>query len=301
MSLPFHSEEEIQYVEYKEDIIHDTINRPLKRLYENIYYNYDIKADISYVDDKVQQIGLDHIPRLYSYYYELVVDSNGEITIPLETFDKETDTTILFLDGKIIEESEYQIEENKISFETITESNTIIAIILKNVPMGPEGYINGDVIAINSMPGNRLIDDSVPYEKLDTELKELIDEIDGSRLIGGTVIKQKLDVELQDYIDEINGSRISLNSISKSRLDEELQNYIDIINGDRLVNESVPYEKLDAELKQLIDEIDGSRLINNSVPYEKLDAELKEDLDYYRRIYFSEPENPTEGDFLIEE
>ena len=120
------------------------------------------------------------IPKLVSFDYDIqaTVDGQTKFLIPYEYLSLTTDTVEVFVNGIAVPDTYYVITEPvevesviTLGYVTLTESKpvgTIVKVrILKNVPNGDEGSVDGEIITVNSIPLNRI--DS-------TELDDFIDD-----------------------------------------------------------------------------------------------------------------------------
>lgn len=175
----------------KMNAIIDTVVSIPGEVTDEIQRELNTKASIQYVDSQIALITADGIPKLASYYYTITSKSDGQtvFNIPLETFDKNTDTLLVFQNTTFIGKNNYVINDNNtFTLNVGVNKNTLIEIlILKNVPIGPEGSINGDVIAIDSMSINRvkglleslgdIHDETLPEELKGKSLTEQIKQL----------------------------------------------------------------------------------------------------------------------------
>ncbi len=146
----------------KMNAIIDTVVSIPGEVTDEIQRELNTKASIEYVDSQIALITADGIPKLASYYYTITSKSDGQtiFSIPLETFDKNTDTLLVFQNTTFIGKHNYTINDNNtFTLNVGVNKNTLIEIlILKNVLIGPEGSINGNVLAVNSIPMDRIKD-----------------------------------------------------------------------------------------------------------------------------------------------
>lgn len=124
---------------------------------------------LAYVDDQIQLVTETGIPKLASYEYTLTATQDGQtdFDIPLSTYDNQNDTVILFKGRGILDkkDGDYQIRDfnsdgtytiRLSSNEVVKSGDTLFLLIMKNVPIGPEGSINGAVLAVDSIPADRI-------------------------------------------------------------------------------------------------------------------------------------------------
>lgn len=119
----------------------------------------------AYTDEQIALVTETGIPKLVSYQYLLTASTNNQtdFDIPLSTFDPETDTVVVIQNRTPLEHTAYEISDFNSDGtytirlnEGVDEGTDLHLIILKNVPIGPEGSINGRVLATNSVPLDRL-------------------------------------------------------------------------------------------------------------------------------------------------
>lgn len=130
----------------------------------------------AYTDQQIQLVTETGIPKLVSYTYRLIAAEDGqkEFEIPLETFDLETDTIMVYQNSTFLSSARYTIEDKIILLnEGVMSGTEIVIIVLKNVPIGEEGAINGRVIAQNSLPMDRVIDLSSELSTIDQRINEV--------------------------------------------------------------------------------------------------------------------------------
>lgn len=140
----------------------DVFNAKLQELLDNdLTLNSEIRQ---YINTQISQVVTTGVPKLVSYPYSLKATANNQVDflIPLSSFNKDTDTTLVFQNGNLLKPSDYSVilngdGTNKISLlKGVVETTEIDLVILKNVPMGPDGSVDGNIIIPNSIPLNRL-------------------------------------------------------------------------------------------------------------------------------------------------
>ena len=128
----------------------------------------------AYTDQVVQQISASGIPKLVSYHY-IFTASAGQTSfeLPLDTFDKDTDTIVVVNNTGVMPSNAYtvtQVSSEAHGFVNLLEAmaagDELYVIVLKNVPIGPDGAINAKSLAVNSMPQNRIMQDGGWIEAL---------------------------------------------------------------------------------------------------------------------------------------
>ena len=122
-----------------------------------------IKASKGYVrdytDSQITLVTETGIPKLnvYEYIFDNIEIGTTEIQIPLETFDKATDTVKLYINAIPRDSDFFTIIDNKIVLDQgLQQVSKITLEVWKNVPIGQEGSVSGIVIAPDSMPQNRV-------------------------------------------------------------------------------------------------------------------------------------------------
>lgn len=107
------------------------------------------------------------VPKLNVYEYKMIGEvGQTEFTIPLETFDVNTDTVKLYINTTFKDSDYYTISGNKlILVNPLTKVSKVVVEIWKNIPMGAEGSVSGNVLAPNTVDdtkiGERTIDDTI--------------------------------------------------------------------------------------------------------------------------------------------
>lgn len=109
------------------------------------------------------------IPKLVSFDYDIqaTVDGQTKFLIPYEYLSLTTDTVEVFVNGIAVPDTYYVITEPvevesviTLGYVTLTELKpvgTIVKVrILKNVPNGDEGSVDGEIITVDSIPLNRI-------------------------------------------------------------------------------------------------------------------------------------------------
>jgi hypothetical protein len=122
------------------------------------------------VDSQVTVITSTGIPKLVSYPFDLNATSDGQtkFEIPYDYFNSDTDTLMVFAGGVWRAKTEYTITNpvdvnnvitrGYITFKEGRALNSYVGmLILKNVALGPEGTVNGNMLAIESIPQNRVV------------------------------------------------------------------------------------------------------------------------------------------------
>lgn len=114
-----------------------------------------------YTDAQIAHVAASGIPKLA--VYEIKYNGTaGQTTFPIttENFDIDTDTVKLFINSTYISSNRYSINKNTpkelVLNNALLSSSEVVIEIWKHVIVGPEGSINGAVLAVNSIPLNRI-------------------------------------------------------------------------------------------------------------------------------------------------
>jgi hypothetical protein len=118
-------------------------------------------ANKSYVDEQITLVTSTGVPKLVSYPITMIATQNNQtdFEIPLETFNDATDTLILSQNTTVLTPERYTVLEGTktLRLTTPVSNGTVISgWVLKNVPIGPDGAIQGSVLAVESVPVNRV-------------------------------------------------------------------------------------------------------------------------------------------------
>ena len=139
------------------------------------------KQDIAYLKDNIGGIGSGGgtgVSKLVQHSYDIELSgSTKKVNIPYERYSSVTDTLKVYVNGLAIQNNQYQITDPVEHDGTVTNgyimlnierpAGTIVRIeVWKNVPSGEEGAVNGNIIARNSLPIDRIIglNDNNKYE-----------------------------------------------------------------------------------------------------------------------------------------
>ena len=139
------------------------------------------KQDIAYLKDNIGGIGSGGgtgSVKLVQHSYDIELSgSTKKVNIPYEMYSSVTDTLKVYVNGLAIQNNQYQITDPVEHDGTVTNgyimlnierpAGTIVRIeVWKNVPSGEEGAVNGNIIARNSLPIDRIIglNDNNKYE-----------------------------------------------------------------------------------------------------------------------------------------
>ena len=135
----------------------------------------------AYTDQQISLVSETGIPKLAHYDYELTatVDGQTDFDIPLTTFDPTTDRVEVKQNRTTIEPSAYTIGDFNSDgiytvrlSEGVVSGTTIVISVLKHVPMGPDGMINGTVLAVGSIPLDRLNEEVTTKVNFDAHLAD---------------------------------------------------------------------------------------------------------------------------------
>lgn len=147
--------------------------------------NWDVAESNSkeYVDTQIQLVTATGIPKIVSIPFLIKATANGQtdFAIPMQTFDINTDTVIVFRNSTHLTEDLYsKVVINGVGYIRVVEpvddytETEISGIVLKNVPIGADGSINGGVLAVGSIPNNRLQVPVPTLAEITTKFEELI-------------------------------------------------------------------------------------------------------------------------------
>ncbi|WP_334075231.1 MULTISPECIES: phage tail protein [Paenibacillus] len=125
----------------------------------------------SYTDQQIGLVTETGIPKLVSYPLKVVatVDNQTVFEIPLDLFDANTDTLLLAINRAFLDSTQYTIS-NTVRDESgtvtrraqitllsgVAASTELMMMVFKNVPIGSDGAINGAVLAVDTVPMNRV-------------------------------------------------------------------------------------------------------------------------------------------------
>ncbi|WP_068784112.1 phage tail protein [Paenibacillus phocaensis] len=125
----------------------------------------------AYTDQQINLVTETGIPKLVSYPLKVTatVDNQTEFEIPLDLFDADTDTLMVAINRAVLDPTQYTVtntirdgagqvtQRAKITLLSgITATSEMTMVVLKNVPLGEDGAINGAVLAVDSVPINRV-------------------------------------------------------------------------------------------------------------------------------------------------
>ncbi|MGG6309781.1 hypothetical protein [Paenibacillus macerans] len=130
-----------------------------------------VPAANAYTDQQIALVTETGIPKLVSYPLLVTAATDGqtEFEIPLDTFDAVTDTLLVSINRATLDSTRYTVtntvrdgsgqvtQRAKITLLSgIKVGSKVAMVVLKNVPIGPDGAINGAVLAVDSVPVNRV-------------------------------------------------------------------------------------------------------------------------------------------------
>lgn len=125
----------------------------------------------SYTDQQINLVTETGIPKLVSYplLVTATADNQKVFEIPLDLFDANTDTLLVAINRAVLDATQYTVtntvrntagevtQRAKITLLSgVAAGSEVAMVVLKNVPIGPDGSINGAVLAANSVPINRV-------------------------------------------------------------------------------------------------------------------------------------------------
>ncbi|WP_179013864.1 phage tail protein [Paenibacillus sp. 79R4] len=125
----------------------------------------------SYTDQQISLVTETGIPKLVSYplLVTATADNQNVFEIPLDLFDANTDTLLVAINRAVLDATQYTLtntvrdgagqvtQRAKINLLSgVAATSEVTMVVLKNVPIGPDGAINGGVLATGSVPINRV-------------------------------------------------------------------------------------------------------------------------------------------------
>ncbi|MBE9913369.1 hypothetical protein G8C92_04835 [Paenibacillus donghaensis] len=125
----------------------------------------------SYTDQQIGLVTETGIPKLVSYPLKVTATADNQkvFEIPLDLFDANTDTLLISINRAVLDSTQYTVtntvrnEDGKVTqrakitlLSGVTATSEVTMVVLKNVPIGPDGAINGAVLAVDSVPINRV-------------------------------------------------------------------------------------------------------------------------------------------------
>lgn len=127
------------------------------------------KKDVLELKENVAAIVKTGVAKLVQYSYDIELsETTKRVNIPYEKYSSVTDTLKVYVNGLAIQNDQYTITDPVENEDIITNgyitlkverpAGTIVRMeVWKNVPSGEEGEVNGNVIAQNSLPLDRII------------------------------------------------------------------------------------------------------------------------------------------------
>ncbi|MFU1798699.1 phage tail protein, partial [Paenibacillus azoreducens] len=125
----------------------------------------------SYTDQQIGLVTETGIPKLVSYPLKVTATADNQkvFEIPLDLFDANTDTLLISINRAVLDPTQYTVtntvrdEDGKVTqrakitlLSGVAATSEVTMVVLKNVPIGPDGAINGAVLAVDSVPINRV-------------------------------------------------------------------------------------------------------------------------------------------------
>lgn len=96
--------------------------------------------------------------QMFAYSLPTVGSTQTSFTNPHSNYDTTLDTAMIFIDGSFVPPYEYTISAATIQFtsDIIPADAEITVVVMKNVPVGTPGTVNGILLAVGSVPADRL-------------------------------------------------------------------------------------------------------------------------------------------------
>ncbi|WP_059051988.1 tail fiber protein [Paenibacillus senegalimassiliensis] len=125
----------------------------------------------SYTDQQINLVTETGIPKLVSYPLLVTATTDGQsvFEIPLDVFDADTDTLLVSINRATLDPTRYTVTNTVRNgagqvtqrarlnlLAGIKTGSKVTMVVLKNVPIGSDGAINGAVLAVDSVPVNRV-------------------------------------------------------------------------------------------------------------------------------------------------
>jgi hypothetical protein len=125
----------------------------------------------AYTDEQISLVTATGIPKLVSYPLQVTATEDKQTTfeIPLDTFEVATDTLIVVINRAFLDASQYTVKgavrddagslvkrAELVLTKGIAEGSELSLLVMKNVPIGEDGAINGAVLAKGSVPIDRV-------------------------------------------------------------------------------------------------------------------------------------------------
>jgi len=216
---------------------------------ERAYWNG--KADVSYVDEQITLVTETGIPKLnvYEYKFPNLPAGTTEVEIPLETFDERTDTVKLYINSVYRDSDFYTISDKKIILnEALSSVSKVTIEVWKNVPIGDDGSVSGTVIAIDTLPQNRvkglttaLSDIETNVGNVETEIALLNDRLGNAENNFNTHVENAITKSDLVQTTEVNDSTKIPSSAVTHGLSQLLANK-EMLKGAGIVNKSTDFD-----------------------------------------------------------
>ncbi|AZS18175.1 hypothetical protein EI981_07075 [Paenibacillus lutimineralis] len=125
----------------------------------------------SYTDQQISLVTETGIPKLVSYplLVTATADNQKVFEIPLDLFDANTDTLLVAINRAVLDATQYTVTNTVLDgagkvtqraklnlLSGVAAASEVTMVVLKNVPIGSDGAINGAVLATGSVPINRV-------------------------------------------------------------------------------------------------------------------------------------------------
>lgn len=209
----------------------------------------------SYTDHQINLVTETGIPKLVSYPLKVTATTDNQkvFEIPLDLFDANTDTLLVAINRAVLDPTQYLVTNtvrNNAGEVTLRAKITLLIgvaatsevtmVVLKNVPLGEEGAINGAVLAVDSVPMNRV-------NGLQEQLNELFTSgNDGKSNLEAAIIAAKGKVSKTESVATFDELKTAIPSIlSGSTADatataaQILSGYTAYINGQKIAGSMI--------------------------------------------------------------
>lgn len=127
------------------------------------------KKDVIELKENVAGIIKTGVAKLVQYSYDIELsETTKRVNIPYEKYSSVTDTLKVYVNGLAIQNDQYTITDPVENEGIVTNGYIVLKVerpagtivrmeVWKNVPSGEEGGVNGNIIAQNSLPLDRII------------------------------------------------------------------------------------------------------------------------------------------------
>lgn len=127
------------------------------------------KQDVSELKESIAGIIKTGVAKLVQYSYDIeLIENTKKVNIPYERYSSVTDTLKVYVNGLAIQNDQYTITDPVENDGIVTNGYIVLKVerpagtivrleVWKNVPSGEEGEVNGNIIAQNSLPLDRII------------------------------------------------------------------------------------------------------------------------------------------------